>query len=465
VVPCYYALDCIPTPDGGIQIVDVRGGVGGGLAMLATAYGSKAAARARLQPYLQRLGEVAGGRLVLFVQDAFSARQTFPDDFFTLVQKYGSYCPVTDWVPDLQTHQRQSREAERTPGVEQMGVFLDPLAGRLRLKIAYCSAARVDYQEDRPKVLLSGYRERARRQGTSVILSPEEIGVVVFSGSSDRFPDDFRDQPWFLAVNPPLLDRFLENRWLLPALLEGTQAARLLPHWIPVGMGTRTGAEIREFAQRLQAPNGFPQAVLKPSHVSLSPGIRFLDRTSLRALAARQPADRLPADLLPVLLDPRIAHSYDEISSYRGKLLDNLVRTRGAEVHDHGDGTFHFSAPYPFLECTVSILQEYVEGRPVRSRRTGKLHWGYLRVVVFDRKIVAAIYHLDQEPSDGTFRDLAHPDIPTFVEGMPADEETALQAQIVPFVEELERQFAARVRSDTDLTSLREQWVENQCRP
>lgn len=462
MTPCYFALDCIPTPDGRVKVLNVYGGVGGGLAMLAAAYGGHGQARARLRPYLEKLGEVAKGRLILFVHDSFVPRQTFPDDFFTLVQRYADHGPITDWVPDLQAQYADSRETGRTPEIEQMGMFLDPLAGRLRLKIAYCTTVRVDRQDHSPKVLLSGYRERARRPGTTVILSPEEIGVVVYSGFSDRFPEDFKGQGWFPVVNPPLLDRLLESRWLLAELLKGTRAARLVPRWVPVGMGFQTTEEIRQFAAGLNLPTGFPVAVLRPSHASLGPGIRFLDRTALRALGARQPARRIDPALARELLWPCISHTYDEVSSYRGKLLDNLLRTSGAQVHDHGDGTFHFSAPYPFLECTVSVLREYVEGRPIRSRRTGKLHRGSLRVVMFGRKIVAALYRLDQEPDDGTFRDLDRPEVQTFYEGVPPEEETQLQSRLGPFVQEIERQFSTRVTNEADLAAMRARWIEEQ---
>lgn len=462
MTPCYYALDCIQAADGRLQVIDVHGGVGGGLNMLAAAYGGKAQARTRLEPYLKRLGEIADGGQILFVHDLFTTGQTFPEDFFNLVQQHIAYCPITDWIPDLQAYRRRHWDAPRTPEVEQMGVFLDPLAGRLRVRVAYCSAARVDAQNGQPKVLLSGYRDRARHRGQSVILAPEEIGVVVFSGASERFPEDLKHAGWFPIINPPLLDLMFETKWLLPMLLEGTPAARLLPPWIPVGMGLRTAAEVKDFVGRLHSPNGWPLAVMKPSHLGLSLGVRFLDRTGLRALAARQPERRLPGTLARALLRPRVAHSYEEIASYRGKQLDNLLRTPGAEVHDHGDGTFHYSAPYSFLESTVAVLQEYIEARPVRARRTGKYHRGYVRVVIFDHRIVAALYRLDQEPDDGTFRDLTRQDVPTFFEGVPAADEAELQAELGPFVQEVERQFAARVRGEDDLCSLRDQWVVGQ---
>lgn len=462
MTPCYFALDCIPTPDGRVKVLNVYGGVGGGLAMLAAAYGGQGQARARLRPYLEKLGEVARSGLVLFVHDPFVPRQTFPDDFFTLVQRYSECGPITDWVPDLQAQYGDAWESGRTPEVEQMGMFLDPLASRLRLKIAYCTTVRVDRQDHAAKVLLSGYRERARRPGTTVILAPQEIGVAVYSGYSDRFPDDFKGQDWFPVVNPPLLDRLLESRWLLAELLKGTRAARLLPRWVPVGMGFRTSEEVRKFGPDQNVPAGFPLAVLRPSHASLGPGIRFLDRTSLRALAARQPTRRIDATLARNLVCPGVSHTYEEISSYRGKLLDNLLRTAGAQVHDHGDGTFHFSAPYPFLECTVSVLREYVEARAIRSRRTGKLHRGSLRVVMFGRKIVAALYRLDQEPDDGTFRDLDRPEVQTFYEGVPPEEEAQLQSRLGPFVQEIEKQFAARVTGEADLAAMRAQWVAEQ---
>jgi hypothetical protein len=466
VTPCYFVLDCIPTADGAVRVIDARGGVGGGLTMLASAYGGKAAARSRLRPYLERLGEVAGGRRILFLHDPFSEGQTFPDDFFNWVQRFIQYGPITDWVPDLEAARRQRVQSDGAPEVEQMGVFLDPLAARLRLKIAYCATARVDYEvadgEHRPRLLLSGYRERARRRPNSVILPPEEVGVLVFSGASARFPDGLTRQSCFPVVNPPPLDRFLENRWLLPLLLEGTPSAALLPRWIPVGMGMRTGAEVMDFTRELNAPGGFPLAVLKPSHANLSPGVRFLDRTALRALAARQPQRRLPPRLAEELLAPRVSHSYEEVSGYRGKLLDNLLRTRGAEVHDHGDGTFHYSAPYPFLQATVALLQEYVEARPIRSRRTGRFHRGILRVVMFDGKIVAAIYRLDPETDNGIFHDLTRAESQLFYEGAPPEEEAALQAQLGPFVEEVERQFRARAQTAADLERLREAWVAQQ---
>jgi hypothetical protein len=462
VTPYYYALDCITDPGGELKVIDVHGGVGGGLTMLATAYPGKAAARDRLLPYLRRLGEVGGGKRVLFVHDLFTTGQTFPDDFFNWVQRYIAYGPVTDWVPDLQEYRRRQWETPRAPEVEQMGLFLDPLAARLRLKIAYCTAARVQYQFGEPRLLLSGYREKARHRGESRVVRPEEIGVVVFTGPTERFPEDLKQQDWFPLVNPPTLDQLFENKWLLPALLEGTPAADLLPRWIPVGMGLRTAGEVRDFSDTLHSPSGFPLAVLKPSHLGLSLGVRFLDRTGLRALISRQPEGRLPAHLAEECLDPQIQHTYDEVTAYRGKQLDNLLRAEGAAVHDHGDGTFHYSAPYPFLESTVGILQEYVEARPVRSRKTGQHHRGYTRVVMFDGKVVAALHRLDQEPDDGSFRDITRQNVKTFFEGANAEDEAFFQEQLGPFFQEVENQFHARIQNEADLIRLRDRWVLDQ---
>lgn len=459
MTPCYLALDCIVNGAGELQVTDVRGGVGGGMAMLAAAYGGRVQARARLRPYLQKLAEIAGGRRVLFMHDSFTGGITFPDDFFNLVQRYAAFGPVTDWVPDLQNHRGRPGGPDQAPDVAEMGVFLDPLAARLRVQLGYCDAARIDSQTGRPMLLLSGYRERARRRPNSVVLPLEEVGAVVYSGVSERFPEELREQDHFAVVNPPLLDELLENKWLLPMLLEGTPAAALLPRSLPVGMGLRTGEELREFIGGLQAPRGFPLAVMKPGHTALSPHVRFLDRPALRALAARQPDRRIPAPLAESLLAPRVSHSYDEVSGYRGKLLDNLLRTPGAEVHDHGDGTFHYSAPYPFLRSTVALLQEYVDARPVRSRRTGKLHRGSLRVVLFGGTMVAAIHRLDSEPDEGVFRDLSRPGAPVFYEAAEPAEEAALQERLAPFAAEIQRQLAARVHYRSDLDALFRQWV------
>lgn len=462
MLPCYYALDCIPAADGTWRITDLFGGVGSGLGMLAEAYGGQAAARARLSPFLERLGEAAGKRRILFVHDPFTAGQTYPDDFFNLVQRFAGYYPITDWVPDLQVLRSANDGAHRTPELGEVGVFLDPLASRLRLKLAYCSDCRVDSQQGRPMVLLSGYRERARQRPTSTILPPEEIGVALYSGASARVPDALKDANGFSVINPPLLDRLLEDRWLAPFLLQGTRAGRFFPRSVPVGMGMRTAAELIAFAGELQVPSGFPLAVMKPSSRHLARRVRFMDRTAVRALAARLPERRLPAHLADELFMPHVRHTYEEISSYRGKLLDNLLRTPGAEVHDHGDGTFHFSAPYPFLENTVAMLQEYVEARPVRSRRTGKLHRGSLRAAVFDGRIVAAIYRLDPEPDDGTFRALTRAKDSCLYEAAPPEDEASLQEALSEVLQTLERQIARRVRSDADVERVRREWVAAQ---
>ncbi len=472
VTPSYYLFDCVPTPQGGLRVVDVHGSVGRGLAMLDAAYGGRSAAARRLLPYMQRLGELAAGRRILFVIDPFRPRQPFPDDFFTLVQNYSAYGPLTDWVPDLQTRPAE-RGPNRIPDAKQMGMFLDPLARRLRLQVGYCSNVRLDHA-DRPSrrgsepgshLLLSDFRERERHRGRPLIVPTGSVGVVLFSGASERFPDDLRAERGFPCVNPPLLDQALESKWLLPLLLAGTPAARLLPRFIPAGLGLRTGPEVVRFGAELNTPAGFPLAVLKPSRLALSPGLRFLDRTALRALAARLPDRRLPPEAARELLHPRLAHTYEEISSYRGKLLDNLLRTNGARVHDHRDGSFHFTAPYPFLESTVGILQEFVEGRPVRSRRTGKHHPASLHVVMFDRRVVAAVYRLHALPDDGTFRDLNRPGESVFYEGAAADEEAAVQEALEPLVREFEAQFAARVRTEADFKRLQERWVLEQAAP
>jgi len=445
-----------------LQILDMHGGVGGGLSILEAGYGGRSAARERLRPYLARLAELADGRRILFVHDLFTAGSTFPEDFFNLVQTYVQYNPVTDWVPDLQALRQRRRGASQVPELDQIGRLMDPMARSLQVTLGYCSSVRVDRSQGRPMLLVSEYRQRVRERPLSTVLPPEEVGVVVFIGPSDRFPEDLRRQDWFPIVNPPLLDRFFETKWLLPALLDGTPAARLLPRWIPVGMGFRTSREVLEFAESLDGPTDFPRAVLKPSHLGLSLGVRFLDRTALRALAVRQPARRLPVADVNRLLHPRIVHSYEEVTGYRGKQLDNLLRTPGAEVRDHGDGTFHFSAPYPFLESTVALLQEFVEGRPIRSRRTGRLHRGYLRVVLFQGEIVAALYRLDQHPDDGTFRDLTRQAVPTFFEGAPPSVEHELREELSPFLHELEQQFETRIQEEVDLTRLRDRWILEQ---
>ncbi|MFN3651233.1 MAG: hypothetical protein ACK47B_16780 [Armatimonadota bacterium] len=447
-----------------MRVTDVRGGAGSGLESLGEAYGSRSTAAARLAPMLRRLAELAGGRTILLACDSYASRLPFPDAFFDLVEKHAPYCPITDWVPDLQAYPGQRWQQGAAPELEQLGEFLDPLAARQRVKLAYCATARVDFPGESPKLLLAGFKRRSRDRATTVILDPAEIGLLVFSGASDRFPDDFRFAAWFPNVNGYLTDRLLENKWLVPALLENTPAARLLPRWIPVGMGLRTAQEVGEFTQALESPHGFPVAVLKPSHQSLAPGRRFLDRTALRALGARQPKQRLTQRVALDLLMPRVVHSYEEITAYRGKLLDNLLRTPGAKVHDHGDGTFHFSAPYPFLESTVSLLQEYVDARPIRSRKTGKYHRGSLRVALFDGKIVAAFYRLDAEPDDGTFRDLTRPDVRTFCEAVSPDEEAALQAELGPFVAAIQSRAAELVTED-DLDALRRNWIRAQTRP
>lgn len=463
-VPLYYSVDCIPAADGRLVVVDVDGGVGRGLDSLGPAYG-RSGARDRLKPYLERLNEVAGGRRILFIQDLFAIGQTFPDDFFEYVQRHIAWSPITDWVPDLQEYRRKRLATPRSPEVAQIGAYLDPLAARAKIRLGYCDGVRVQRESDRPKLLLSSFSERGRQKKESVIVDPAEVGVAVFSGRAERFPDDLRNQDWFPVINPPVVDRLLENKWLLPRLLEGTAAAEMLPRWVPVGMGLRTADEIREFAASLHAPDRFPLAVMKPTNLGLSLGVRFLDRTGLRSLAARQPARRLPEALARELLDPRIAHTYDEVTHYRGKQLDNLLRTPGARVHDHGDGTFHYSAPYPFLETTVALLQEFVESRPIRSRRTGRFHRGHIRAVLFGGALVSAVYRLDAEPDDGTFRDLSRPEVRILIEGMPADAEADLQERLGRFFDEVERQLDGRIHDDEDLTRLRDRWVTEQCVP
>lgn len=460
MTPSYFSLDCIRTPDGGLRILDVAGNVGGGLWDLAAAYGGGGAGRERLRPYLQRLGELAGGRQILFVHDPYRPRLCFPDDFFAWVQRVHLAGPMTDWVPDM-PGARRSLDG-RMPGIEQMGVYLDPLARRLKLRIAYAEVLRIDETADGTKLLLSGYRDRARGRPTSVILPADAVGLIVFSGVPDRFPADLLGHPEIGVVNPPLLDLFLDAPWLLPALLEGTPAAEMLPRSIPVGMALRTAQEVRAMASGLHGPDGFPIAVLKPVHRGLGPGIRFLDRTAVLSLAARQSTVRISSKLLDQVLAPRVQHSYEEVSGYSGKQLDTLLRTPGARVHDHRDGTFHYSAPYPFLEATASLLREYVESRPVRSRRTGKLHRGTLRVVMFDGTVVAAVYGLDQEADDGRFRDPSRPETARFFESAPEEDEREIEAQVRPFLDTLAHEFEGRVQSLDDLRRMRDGWLTRQ---
>jgi hypothetical protein len=462
VTPRYYSLDCIRAADGRLVVIDIQGGVGSGLELLLGAYGGRSSERDRLESYLRRLAEAACGRRILFLQDPFESGQPVPEDFFSLVQKYAAFGPIIDWVGELQEHRRSRHTPERRARADRLTAEIESAARRLRVPLAWCGAARLEQQEGSTLLLVSGYRERFRQQGVSRVVSPDEIGLVAFQGPTQRFPEALGGQSEFPVVNPPLLDRVFDNRWLPTALLESTPASRFLPRWIPVGMGLRTAGEVREFTDSLSAPAGFPLAVLKPSHPGRSLALRFLDRIGRRALEARHPARRLPSRALRELLNPRLIHTYDEITAYRGKQLDNLLRLPGAEVLDHGDGTFRFAAPYPFLESTVALLQEYVEEQPVRSRRTGRLHRGYLRAQVLGGELLAAIHVLDEEPDDGTFRDLTRPGVRTLREGASQEEVEELRPVLQSFIRELEHQIDGRIRTAADLQRLRDRWITEQ---
>ena len=339
------------------------------------------------------------------------------------------------------------------------------LARRHRLDCAYCDHLEVVEQAGELRLLATNYRTRYGRVGESRYLRPDEVGALAYSGLSERFPHGLRGRSWFPVVNPPPTDRFFESKWLLPALVEGTPASECLPREIPVGMGLRTAAETRAFVDELSPRPGFPRCVVKPNHLAESIGIHFLELEAAYALAAAQPAERLPRRRAEALWRPLIAHEYDEVLEYNGKQLDALLHAPNARVEPGAGGEFRYLAPYPFLESTVGLLQEFVDGEPFPSRRTGKRHKGYLRVMFFDGQLIGALRRLLTAPDDGRWRDLTAPEVETFLEPAEPAEEERLQVDLERFFSVVEERFAARCASSEDLEAFAREWALSQAAP
>ena len=461
--PRIYALNALRRPDGRLTIFDVQGSIGSSMSQFAAAYGTVREARDRIWVYLERLATLAAGKRILFLFDPYATAHTAPRDLLRLVSEQAAYAPQAAWIDELKEYRQQhaDRRALDTAGLTEV---LERLTRRHRIPCGYCDRLELEERHGEQQLLLTNYRRRFRDVGESVFLPPAEVGVLVFSGLYERFPFLLREQAPFPVVNEPLVDLFFECRWLLPALLKGSVEAQKLPRELPIGMGLRAADEVRAFVDDVSPRAGFPRCVSKPNHLGHSIGIEFLTHEEAYALADRQPKRRISRERAAELLAPPVVHQYDELLAYGGKQLDALLHHPEARVEPGDGGAFRYVAPYPYFESTVGLLQEFVDGQPILSRRTGKQHKGYMRIVFFDGRVLGAMYRLVDEPDDGAWRNLLSPDVETFLESVPEEEEALLQEDLSSFFGEVERRFEASVGGEADLRRMRQDWVLSQTR-
>ncbi len=459
MTPLLLVLECVAALDGSFRILGVQGGSGADFTSILAGSGGRAAARTRLRPLVRHLGEIAQGRRVILLRGDARSAPTRPADFFSVAQRFRAFCPMLDWVPDQQAAALRD-SPPRASNVDDWISLLEPVASRMKVRLGGCTGIGVDESAPGAALLLSGYRERGRQRGASVVMPADEVGAVLLLGPVESVPRGSESLEQIQWLNPPLLDELLDNRWLVTSLVDGAPSGSLLAPWIPVGMGLRTADEVRRFSLEVAPSNSGAVAALTPSHRSVGTRSRVLDRTAVLALAARQPERRLLAEELASVLSPRLVHTYEEVTGYRGSQLDALLRTPDGRVTDQGDGTFQFSAPYPFIENTVGVLRQYVDTRPVRCRRTGRNHRATIQAAVLGDQVLSCWYDFKpQEFEDSSTRDVR---VTPTMEPTPSETLGELQDALGPFVKELSSQFFARVQSRGDLRRLRDRWIMEQ---
>jgi len=100
----------------------------------------------------------------------------------------------------------------------------------------------------------------------------------------------------------------------------------------------------------------------------------------------------------------------------------------------------HQMVYYPIAERAISTIEEFVEPKPVKSKRTGNTYQGTIRAIIFDNKLIAAMHRFPQyQTNQESFVPLTQRETKTFYERCDEKLEEKITKTLIPAIVEFEK--------------------------
>ena len=483
----YYAFDVIPYQDS-FRIIDVTGTNDGGIDKLRTSYG-RPEARKRAQRFVSRLGELAQGKTVIFAQER-------PRVYFVhgrtreaekIYRENPRWKPLLHWRRDAARFLRKARVEEESRGYNlnvEEGKIIEKAARELGIDVVFGCHTQIYRNRFHLVYQRRTYDDYDEKSSP---IKTDNVGLYVHWGNlRDSLPCFIeRKFPNINLVNAPNIDRTMECKWYFRefARLNGLEDA--FPRSIPIGIGLSTYDQTRQFLSKINPENGWPLVVLKPAMTWGGWGIRMINPQDINKLLRKTCVKSSNPDLEELVEDSVVVADWNEdaeisrcsnMSTQDGccfspgwdlwqdlEKQDKKIKELFEEKEKKIPKKYKFYCTprfFPLFEYASGFLEEFLQPGIVRSRKTGQEHAGYIRVCVFDKKIIIAMWRLQQEPFNGQYQSFIGGDCRTFFEGCSEDVEQRLQEFLTPVITAFETEFFKRIHSVNDLFKFRNEYLK-----
>ncbi|MBI4139878.1 hypothetical protein HY483_02865 [Candidatus Woesearchaeota archaeon] len=484
----YYAFDVIPYNES-FKIIDVAGTAGSGIGKLRDAYG-RSGAKIRAKKLVSKFGDLSRGKTVIFAHEhprvyLPHGRAVEAEDLF---RQNSGWKPVLHWRMDAADFLRRKKKS-RSDGYNQNreeGRLVESAAKDLGVDVVFGSGGNFY------KGALSINYQRKNFDNISESRKPiriSKVGLYVHLGNPrgtipQIIVNNFSD---IRVVNTPNIDRSMECKWYFRSFVESQGIADAFPRYIPVGMGFANYDVARDFLSSLQESDGWPLVVLKPVITWGGWGIRMFSRDdmdrSLRKFCVKSLDPNLE-DLVENcvvntgwsenVVAEGITDCFNEMSpegiyfspgwdvwKHLEEENDEVRRMLSARKKQIPKSKIRDMTPrvFPFFEYASAFLEEFIPPQIVKSRKTGKEHAGYIRVCVFDREVILAMWRFQINHFSGEYQSFVGKNCRTFFEGCDEETERKLQEFLNPVIDAFEKGFFERVNSINDLFHYRNQHI------
>ncbi len=482
----YYAFDVIPYQDS-FKIIDVTGTNGGGIAKLRTAYG-RAVARNKSKIFVSRLGELANGKIIIFAQERprvyfVHGRTKEAEKFY---RENLGWKPLLYWRRDAARCLRKLRIEENSDGYNQNveeGRIIERCAKDLGIDVVfgchtmiYRNRFELAYQR----------REYDNYNEESSSIKTSDVGLYVHWGKIRDAQSEFiaKKFPNITVINPPNLDRIMECKWYFRELVKMQGLDHVFPKSIPVGMGLSTYYQARDLLAQLNSKNNWPVVVLKPSMTWGGWGVRMINPQDINKFLGKICVKSSDFNLEELVENSVVTADWNEDADIsrcgimtdengccfspgwdlwedlekKNKRIKELFEEKQKKIPKRSK---HHISPrfFPLFEYASGFLEEFLQPGIIRSKRTGQEHAGYIRVCVFDKEIIIAMWRLQKDPYNGQYQSFVGENCRTFFEGCDQDTEQRLKEFLTPVINAFEAEFFKRIQSINDLFLFRNDYL------
>ncbi len=446
----YYAFDVIENREGEFRIIDAHG--------LTDSIGFTERAGYkprfdRVYKYMNILKEMRkGGEKILFTFTEKSGNS----EMFRLpksLEKYYNGLPKgvahLNWVKDsLKRDEKERRKHARYMRKGRKNAFMKDL--EYLKKAARHSEVEFDcgvfkaYAEDRVLYAHVDFSELGKAGLRAENKAPkfDEIGLIVNWGdetsvhpSSKNFWYGEKSEVPFNFINDLKVTELFTlagPKTVFPLYVAANCSDyydKLLPKETYLGMGMSTYETLKNFREELEEKGNGKVAVRKPLCTHRGCDVSFLSGRKLNEIVRKE---RKIDDEIPKLR-----------RKFRRKLKAGFKFTYQDEENHAFIPALNYKGNrnkiYPFVEMGAYTLQEYVDPKPVLSKKTGHLHQGPIRVQLLNGELISAMHRLPKKPyRRGEFVDLTAKNVPTFFERTDDETEKILGSEFKPFLSCLE---------------------------